>query len=53
MFTTPSPYIARPDSTVARWTSNGSAMGPSGFESRQTLLIREVTYTKEGPPAVH
>jgi hypothetical protein len=46
VFTTPSPYIARPDSTVSRWLSNGS---PTGW-SQQTLVIRDVRYTKETPP---
>jgi hypothetical protein len=50
VFTTPSPYIARPDSTVAWWTTNGSAMGASGLGSKQALVIRGVTYVKEGPP---
>jgi hypothetical protein len=45
VFTTPSPYIARPDSTVARWTSRGS-----GGWSQQALVIRDVKYTKEAPP---
>jgi len=45
VFTTPSPYIARPDSTVARWVSNGSR----GW-SQQALVIRDVRYTKEAPP---
>jgi hypothetical protein len=45
VFTTPSPYIARPDSTVARWTSRGS-----GGWSQQALVIRDVRYTKEQPP---
>jgi hypothetical protein len=49
VFTTPSPYIARPDSTVARWTSSGSAVGGSGW-SKQALVIRDVKYTKEAPP---
>ena len=49
VFSTPSPYIARPDSTVVRWTANGSAMGSGGW-SKQTLLIRDVKYTKETPP---
>ena len=45
VFTTPSPYIARPDSTVARWTS-----ASSGGWSQQSLVIRDVQYTKEHPP---
>ncbi|HEX7980594.1 MAG TPA: carboxypeptidase regulatory-like domain-containing protein [Gemmatimonadaceae bacterium] len=49
VFTTPSPYIARPDSTVARWWSNGSAMMKGGW-SQQALVIRDVRYTKEEPP---
>ena len=50
VFTTPSPYIARPDSTVATWRSNGSATGSGGGWSKQALVIREVRYTKEQPP---
>lgn len=46
VFTTPSPYIARPDSTVSRWVSSGA---PSGW-SQQALVIRDVRYTKETPP---
>jgi hypothetical protein len=46
VFTTPSPYIARPDSTVSRWLSSGT---PSGW-STQALVIRDVRYTKEAPP---
>jgi len=49
VFTTPSPYIARPDSTVARWISNGSATSATGW-STQALVIRDVTYMKEAPP---
>jgi hypothetical protein len=49
VFTTPSPYIARPDSTVARWTSSGSAMARTNW-SKQSLVIRDVRYTKETPP---
>jgi hypothetical protein len=49
VFTTPSPYIARPDSTIARWISNGSATGSTKW-SQQALVIRDVRYTKERPP---
>ncbi|MBW8768429.1 MAG: hypothetical protein JF589_01590 [Gemmatimonadetes bacterium] len=49
VFTTPSPYIARPDSTVARWISNGSASVSTNW-SQQALVIRDVRYTKEAPP---
>jgi hypothetical protein len=49
IFTRPSPYIARPDSTVARWTLNGSAMARNNW-STQSLVIRDVRYTKESPP---
>jgi hypothetical protein len=49
VFTTPSPYIARPDSTVARRVSYGSAMTSRGW-SQQALVIRDVRYTKEAPP---
>jgi len=46
VFTTPSPYIARPDSTFSRWVSNGSSTG----WSKQDLIIEDVRYTKEAPP---
>ena len=49
VFTTPSPYIARPDSTVASWTTTGSASGSGGW-SKQALVIRDVRYTKDEPP---
>lgn len=49
VFTTPSPFIARPDSTFARWASNGSAMSATDW-SKQALVIRDVKYTKEAPP---
>ena len=49
VFTTPSPYIARPDSTIARWISTGSATGSANW-SQQALVIRDVRYTKEAPP---
>ena len=51
VFTTPSPFIARPDSTVAWWTTTGSASYTPGRDSKQTLVIRDVRYTKEQPPA--
>jgi hypothetical protein len=53
MFSTPSPFIARPDSTVARWSTYGTSVGyeeRASPEAVQTLLIREVTYRRERPP---
>jgi carboxypeptidase family protein len=50
VFTTPSPFIARPDSTVAWWTTTGSATYTPGRDSRQALVIQDVTYLKEEPP---
>jgi hypothetical protein len=52
VFTTPSPFIARPDSTVAWWTATGSATYTPGRDSRQALVIRDVRYLKEEPPMV-
>ncbi|MFL5620436.1 MAG: hypothetical protein ACJ79A_18825 [Gemmatimonadaceae bacterium] len=53
VFSTPTPYIARPDSTVASWITAvpGGAFGQvrrSG--GMQMLLIREVTYRGRKPP---
>jgi hypothetical protein len=54
VFTTPSPYIARPDSTLAWWaTSNTTAGGYGGSQSstgRQALTIRDVVYERGEPP---
>jgi hypothetical protein len=53
MFSTPSPFIARPDSTVARWSTYGTSVGydeRASPEAVQTLVIREVTYRRERPP---
>ena len=53
IFSTPTPYIAMPDSTVAWWTTSGPT-GPHGqqrlFEGSQSLIIRDVTYKRSGPP---
>lgn len=54
VFSTPTPFIAMPDSTMARWTT-GVPSGPYG-EMRhsggmQTLVIREVAYRGRRPPA--
>ena len=43
VFSTPTPYIAMPDSTVAWWTTPGAA-------GRQTLVIRELRYRQGTPP---
>jgi hypothetical protein len=55
VFSTPTPYIARPDSTVASWIT-GSPTGSFGEVRRtsgtQMLLIREVTYRGRKPPEV-
>jgi hypothetical protein len=53
VFSTPTPYIARPDSTVASWitAAPGGAYGDvrrSG--GTQMLLMREVTYRMRKPP---
>jgi len=53
VFSTPTPYIAMPDSTVARWTA-GTAIGTYGDIRRtggtQTLVIRDVAYRRRRPP---
>ena len=53
VFSTPTPYIAMPDSTVVWWTMER----PSGLMSelrrstgRQTLVIRDVAYRRGRPP---
>jgi hypothetical protein len=55
VFSTPTPYIAMPDSTVARWITGGPS-GPYGEVRRsggmQTLVIREVAYRRRRPPEV-
>lgn len=54
VFTTPSPYIARPDSTVAWWTTSTTTVGGYGSSqsttSSQTLTIRGVVYERGEPP---
>jgi hypothetical protein len=54
VFATPSPYIARPDSTVAWWTTSTSTAGGYGSTqsttSSQALTIRDVVYEKGEPP---
>jgi hypothetical protein len=58
VFTTPSPYIARPDTTVARWTTFGAPSGAYGLSAStggsgtQTLTIGGVEYVKEEPPGL-
>lgn len=53
VFSTPTPYIAMPDSTVAWWTMSVPS-GPYGefrqVGGRQSLVIRDVAYTRERPP---
>ena len=55
VFSTPTPYIARPDSTVASWIT-AVPSGAFGEMRRsggtQMLLIREVTYRGRKPPDV-
>jgi hypothetical protein len=46
VFTMPSPYIARPDSTVVKWLQSG----PRAGWSHESLVIRDVRYKKETPP---
>jgi hypothetical protein len=53
VFSTPTPYIAMPDSTVAWWTTErpfglmGELRRSTG---RQTLVIRDVAYRRARPP---
>ena len=54
VFTTPSPYIARPDSTVASWITGvprpyGDVRRSGGMQS---LVIRDVRYRGTRPPEV-
>jgi hypothetical protein len=53
VFTTPTPYIARPDSTVASWIT-AVPRGPYGDVRRsggaQSLVIRDVQYRGKKPP---
>jgi hypothetical protein len=55
VFSTPTPYIARPDSTVASWIT-GTPSGAFGEVRRsggtQMLLIREVMYRGRKPPEI-
>ena len=55
VFSTPTPYIARPDSTVATWVT-GVPGGPFGDVRRsagmQAILMREVKYRARKPPEV-
>jgi hypothetical protein len=55
VFSTPTPYIARPDSTVASWitATPGGAYGElRRTGGTQMLLIRDVTYRMRIPPEV-
>ena len=53
VFSTPTPFIARPDSTVATWIT-AAPVGPYNELRRsggtQMLLIREVVYRGRKPP---
>lgn len=53
VFSTPSPFIAIPDSTVAWWTTAGR--GPFGSTQhstgRQTYALRTLRYTRREPPS--
>ena len=55
IFSTPTPYIAMPDSTVATWITR-SPGGPYGARREsggmQVLVIRDVAYRGKKPPAV-
>ena len=54
VFSTPSPYIAMPDSTFVRWTV-GVPSGPYGemrsWDAVQTLVMRDLRYREGTPPA--
>jgi hypothetical protein len=53
VFSTPTPYIARPDSTVASWitaTPTGAYGDVRRSGGTQMLLMREVTYRMRKPP---
>ena len=55
VFSTPSPYIAMPDSTVAWWMTDVRAVSylpPRQARAMQTLVIREVRYRERRPPEV-
>jgi hypothetical protein len=55
IFSTPTPYIAMPDSTVASWITQWSPGGPYGDVRRsrgmQMLVIRDVAYRRRRPPS--
>ena len=54
VFSTPTPFIAMPDSTVAWWTIRSPTVGAYGptrrSESMQTLVTRALTYRQRTPP---
>ena len=55
VFSTPTPYIAMPESTFVRWTLGlppGSDGQRRSWVAMQTLVIREVRYRGERPPEV-
>jgi hypothetical protein len=56
IFSTPTPYIAMPDSTVARWTTQWVTVGMYAetrrSEGMQVLVIRDVRYRRSRPPPV-
>jgi len=54
VFSTPTPYIAMPDSTVASWTTErpaGSVGELRRSTGKQTLVIRDVAYKRGRPPS--
>jgi hypothetical protein len=52
VFSTPSPFIAMPDSTVARWNTamRGSYGQLRRFIGQQSYVIRDVRYVERVPP---
>ena len=53
IFSTPTPYIAMPDSTVAWWTMPGRRSVYGGMRASggmQTLVIRGIAYERNRPP---
>ena len=53
VFSTPTPFIAMPDSTVAWWTTLGpwQTYGRAQSTGMQTLVIRELRYRQRTPPS--
>jgi hypothetical protein len=55
IFSTPTPYIAMPDSTVAWWTMSGLRSLYGGVRTSggmQTLVTRGIAYQRNRPPEV-